>query len=235
MKKWKDHSLSLGERCVAFAENEMANGVAEDKPGSYTSPRLREYFAICTRIINGKEVNIGMKAGNWCAAGASFSLYEALLPGEKPPHGYRLGVVEIVSDCQRAGLWRPISEVRAGKYYPKKGDIIIFDRSQPGNPASAWWRHIGRVQEIDDKGNFKCISGNSGGCWRISKHTFSQATLLGFGEYPTANTALNHFNDPIPDWSNVNILDLVPKEDTGKDLETVAGNTFDLFDKVLKS
>src|SRR5574338_1729595 len=95
---WKDPNRSLGERCIAFAENEMKNGVAEDAPNSFTSPRLREYFAICTRVVNGKETNLNFKAGNWCAEGASFSLHERLLPGDLKPHGYRLGVVEIVDD-----------------------------------------------------------------------------------------------------------------------------------------
>jgi len=225
VKKWQDPSLTLGERCVAFGENELANGVAEDRKGSYTSPRLREYFAICTRIINGKEVNLNFKAGNWCSAGVSFSLYESLLPGETKPHGYRLGVVEVVADCQKAGLWHSTADVKAGKYSIRKGDIIIFDRSTPGKPETAWYRHIGRVQEVGANGSFKCISGNSGGQWRISNHTLNQANLLGFCAYPSDAPRSTPMTPT--DWSNIDILSLNPNEDTGKDLEV--DNFFSLY------
>lgn len=222
MNKWQDSSLSLGERCVAFAENEMNNGVGEDKPNSFTSPRLREYFAICTRLVNGKETPLtGFTAGNWCSAGASFCLHESLLSGETHPHGYRLGVVEVVTDMQHNNIYYTVDKVRDGSYQIKVGDIIIFDRSNPNNPASTWWRHIGRVYSVDSPTNFKCISGNNGGKWRISNHQLSQTNLLGFGEYPKLNTKVNVNTtpQPIPDWSNTNILDLVPPQDTGSGID----------------
>jgi hypothetical protein len=222
MNKWQDPSLTLGERCVAFAEQEMKNGVKEDKPGSYTSSRIRDYFNICTRIFNGKETKIHFISGNWCSAAASFALHESLLPGETKPHGYRLGVVEVVSDLQHNGLYRTIAQARSGAYQLKIGDPIIFDRSVPSNPSTAWWRHIGRVYSIDSQGGFKCISGNSGGKYSISDHKLSQANILGFGEYGTVVPA----QTTLPDWSHVNIVDLAPMEDTGKDL--AVSNVFDL-------
>lgn len=230
--KWKDPSLTLGERCIAFAEQELANGVKEDHPGSYTSPRIREYFAICTRLINGKEVNINFTAGNWCAASASFSLHESLLPGETHPHGYRLGVVEVVSDLQHNGLYRTITEARSGSYHLKVGDPIIFDRSKPNDPSTAWFRHIGRVYTVGANGSFQCISGNSGGKWSISTHQLSQANILGFGDY-SAQSMVQQQAGGLPDWSHVNILDLAPMEDTGKHLE--ASDFFDLFHNVFGS
>jgi hypothetical protein len=233
MNKWNDPTLSLGERCVAFAENEMANGVAEDKSGSFTSPRLREYFSICTRLTNGKEVPLtGFSAGNWCAAGASFCLHESLLPGETLPHGYRLGVVEVVSDLSVRGLYHKVDEVRNGTYQIKKGDVIIFDRSNPSNPASTWWRHIGRVYSTDNHGNFQCISGNNGGRWKISNHKLSQPTLLGFGEYPKLNIKPQILTSTI-DWSHVDVAHLAPTQDTGFNLDSDAifGHLDSLFGK----
>ena len=215
---WKDPNRSLGERCIAFAENEMKNGVAEDAPNSFTSPRLREYFAICTRVVNGKETNLNFKAGNWCAAGASFSLHESLLPGDLKPHGYRLGVVEVVDDMQRRGYWREVSQARKGSYKLKIGDIIIFDRSKPGDPSTSWWRHIGRVYDFDNKGNFTCLSGNNGGRWRLSKHNLSQATLLGFGEYPGPNVIASPDPHGNAGWINAHINDIVPLIDSGDGL-----------------
>lgn len=218
MNKWQNPLLTLGERCVAFAENELNNNVREDKPGSYTSPRIREYFAICTRQINGKEVNLNFTKGNWCAASASFCLKNSLLSGEVPPHGYRLGVVEIVTDLQRKGLWRPTVDVRSGSYNIQIGDVIIFDRSQPGKPETNWYRHIGRVYDIIPDG-FRCISGNSGGCWKISNHKLSQSNLLGFGQYPSIiSTTADVTSTQGIDWSHIDLDDLAPLHDTGRDL-----------------
>ena len=188
MKKWQDPALSLGERCVEFAKSEMSAGVAEDKPNSFTSPRIREYFKICTRIVNGKESPIGLTftAGNWCAAGVSFSLYNCMLESDGTlPHGYRLGVIEVISDMQKKGAYRPIAQARQGQYKIKVGDPVFFDRSNPNNPASSWWRHIGFVYSVGPGGKFVCISGNNGGRWRLSNHDLNQVSLLGFGDYPS--------------------------------------------------
>ncbi len=219
MSKWKSPALTLGERCVAFAESELENDVKEDGLKSYTSLRIRDYFKICTRLSGGKEIAIGASftAGNWCAAGASFSLHESLLPGEDLPHGYRLGVVEVIADMQKRGTFRSIAEARSGAYQLKVGDPIFFDRSNPSNPESTWWRHIGRVHTVGKNGRFTCISGNSGGRWRISNHELSQKTLIGFGEYSSTTAIVNP--NVVIDWVNVDIKSLAPMEDTGKDLE----------------
>jgi hypothetical protein len=234
MNKWQDPNLSLGQRCVAFAEFEMANGVGEDRPNSFTSPRLREYFKICTRLVNGKETPIGLSftSGNWCSAGVSFCLQQSILPGETLPHGFRLGVVEVIADMQRVGTYRPIDHARRGLYHLKVGDPIFFDRSNPKNPASAWWRHIGRVYAVLGNGKFVCISGNNGGKWRLSEHNLGQTTLIGFGEYPPANMVapqqtLN--NVPI-DWNNVDVNSLAPPIDTAKGL--AASNVFGFFGNI---
>ena len=223
MIKWQNPLLTLGERCVAFAENEMNNGVKEDSPNSFTSARIREYFSICTRLVNGKEVpQTGFVKGNWCAASASFCMNKSLLPGEIAPHGCRLGVVEIVSDLQKQGLFRSVQDALSESYMIEVGDLIIFDRSQPGKPETAWYRHIGRVYEVSTQvyfhhTDFKCISGNSGGCWKISSHNTSQKNLLGFGQYPTNNVPTK-ITQPV-DWSSIDLNDLAPSHDTGDNLE----------------
>lgn len=226
MEKWQDPTLSLGERCVLFSENEMKNGVAETYPNSFTSPRIVEYFSICSRLKNGKEVPIPLKSGNWCAAAGSYALYSSLLPGETLPHGYRVGVVEVVSDLQKNGLYRTIQEVRSGKYTLKVGDVIVFDRSKPNDPSTAWFRHYGRVYSIVDQDNFQCISGNSGGKWKISNHNINQKTLLGFGEYPSLNSNKVILSSTSEDFSHLNEDELAPKIDSGMNLDSD-----DIFDK----
>jgi len=181
MEKWQDPSLSLGQRCLAFAENEMKNGVKEDKPNSFTSTRIKEYLAICKR--RGTEKHLGLTSGNWCAAAVSFCLKNSLFEYEEVPHGFRAGAIEIESDLKDNKLWRPVQLARQGLFKPEPGDIVIFNRSNPNNPESAWWRHIGFYHSGDDKGNFKLISGNNGGCWKIDSHKYSSSKLLGFGEY----------------------------------------------------
>jgi hypothetical protein len=234
MEKWHDPTLPLGKRCVEFAKNEMANGVAEDKPNSFTSPRIREYFSICTRLINGKETPIGktFKAGNWCSAGVSFVLSNSFLEQDGSlPHGYRLGVIEVMSDMQKKGTYRSIDQVRKGLYKIKVGDPVFFDRSNPNNSASSWWRHIGFVYSIGTGGKFVCISGNNGGKWRLSNHDINQASLLGFGDYPNVKVAetsevvvttteivTTPSFDPVVDASDVDTNTLAPPHDTGKGL-----------------
>lgn len=232
MNKWLDPNLTLGERCVAFAENEMANKVMEDTPNSFTSARIREYFKICTRIINGKEFPIGatFTKGNWCSAGASYCLHKSLLPGEAPVHGYRLGVVEVVADMQKLGTYRDIKDVKAGNYQIKVGDVIFFDRSNPSDPSTAWRRHIGRVLDVGNSQEFVCISGNSNGRWRVTNHKYTQPTLLGFGEYPTATTQATPDPNVKIDWDHVDIDTLAPMIDTGDQLDI--DDVWDLFRKI---
>lgn len=228
MLKWQNPLLTLGERCVAFAENELKNGIKEDYPNSFTSPRIKEYFKCCTRKINGKEISqINFTAGNWCAASASFCMINSLLPGELAPHGCRLGVVEIVSDLQLKGLWRPIKQISNKMYQIRIGDLVVFDRSQPNKPETSWFRHIGRVYDINNDG-FRCISGNSGGCWKISNHKYSQQNLLGFGEYPDVNYKTNFTPEQDIDWSQLDVTQLAPMEDTGKDLDSF----FDIYKSI---
>jgi len=230
IRKWQNPLLTLGERCVAFAENELNNNVKEDKPGSYTSPRIREYFSICTRKINGKEVKLNFTKGNWCAASASFCMLQSLLPGEEKPHECRLGVVEIVADLESKGLWKPIRYVYNQSYIIKVGDLVVFDRSQPGKPETSWWRHIGRVYEVSNK-EFKCISGNSAGKWNISLHNINQKNLLGFGRYPTINEFIPKVRETI-NWSHIDLDDLAPMHDTGSNLSS--DNFYSIFKERIK-
>jgi hypothetical protein len=219
MQDWQNPILTLGERCIAFAKSEMQNQVKEDRPGSYTSPRIREYFSICTRDIDGIEVPVNISKGNWCAASASFCLKNALRMGENAPHKFRVGVVEIVKDLQSNKSWVPTKSVINKAYRLRIGDLIIFDRSQANKPETAWWRHIGRVFDISDS-SFQCISGNSNGCWKISTHQLFQKNLLGFGKYPSINETAKMCKNI--DWSDINIdlAHLAPSIDTGNDLQS---------------
>jgi hypothetical protein len=232
MEKWQDPSLPLGIRCVAFAENEMKNGVKEDKLNSFTSPRIREYLAICKR--RGTEKLLGLTSGNWCAAGVSFCLKNASIEGDEQPHGYRAGAIEIEDDLKAKNLWRPVALARSKTFLPEKGDVVIFNRSNPKDPNSFWFRHIGFYYDGDDKGNFRLLSGNNGGCWKIDKHTFNSAKLLGFGEYPGVSARPNHIIDDKPTDITHHIDDerLIPGTDTGT--RSTWSQVLDIFSGVFK-
>lgn len=165
MESWKDPSVALGERCLLLARHEMAKGVKANPYGQpNTGPRVREYLEPCVRDLDddGDVERLGLTQGNWCAAFASWCLEQCLLPGEEPPHLYRAGVVEIVADATERGLWHPVEEVRQGLWTPWKGDLAIWDRSDPSRPETAWWRHVNRlVRWVDgDFENFVTIGGN---------------------------------------------------------------------------
>lgn len=210
---------SLGIRCLKFMQDEMKNGVMSN-PNLPATPRVKEYFSICTRLINNKETKLGLTQGNWCAAAVSFSLYKSLLPGETPMHGYRVGCIEIQQDLIKSGKW--ISKEYLGYFPLMLGDIIITDRSNPKDPKTAWWRHILRVSKVIDKDNFECISGNSiGGHYRISKHKITDKNIVGVGAIDER---------PIATIGIITQDQRFPTEE--KDFNPEIDNFYDLYDQI---
>lgn len=176
---------TLGERCLDVAMTQL--GVKEDPPRSNTGPKIREYLAPCVR---GEDTKLHLKASNWCMAFASWCMTEALRPTEKPPHGYRAGVVEAVADVMDpdggwTGKWHYVEEVRDGNWCPKSGDLAIYDRSVVGRPETSWWRHVNRVVSFDvDEGTFVTVGGNERDKVRVSEESVLSDRLLGFISYP---------------------------------------------------
>jgi hypothetical protein len=205
---WQNKRLSLGERCVAFAENEMHTGVKEDKPNSFSSARIAQYFSICRR--RGTEKLLGLTSGNWCAAAVSFCVKNSLIETEQPPHGYRAGAIEIENDMKENGTWRPVKLAIEKSFKPQKGDVVIFDRSDKSIPSSSWWRHIGFYYDDGKDGTFKLISGNNYGQWRIDTHSLTSKRLLGFGEYPDCvRKCIKKPEHVLVDTPDVSDLDIV--------------------------
>lgn len=174
---------TLGERAVAWSEAELARGAGEEPRGSNTGPDVIAYFSGARR--RGTDALLGLKEGNWCAAGASAALYAVLQDGETPPHGWRAAVVELVDDAKDRGAWAPIEDVRSGAVPPPSvGDLVIYDRSDPANPDSAWWRHVNRVRTWAGDGTFSTIGANEGDAWGVGQHTLDEPRILGFVRYP---------------------------------------------------
>ena len=175
---------SLGDRAVAWSMEQEARGAGEEPRGSNAGPDIEAYFSGARR--RGSEELLGLKSGNWCAAAASAAAFSVLEPGETPPHGWRAGVVELVDDAKDAGAWVPIEDVLSGSApLPSRGDLAIYDRSEPDDPASAWWRHVNRIVQVYDDGSFQTIGGNEGNdAWGYGEHRFDEPKLLGFIRYP---------------------------------------------------
>lgn len=185
---------TLGQRAVEVARKELEAGVREKPPGSNTGDRIRQYLAPCVR--RGSEIPLHLVASNWCMAFASWCHQQAILPTDKPAHGYRAGVVEAVSDAmdpdnQWFSEWHPVEEVVSGVWQFSVGDLAIYDRSQPGKPETSWWRHVNRVSGLmtDATGHKKhyvyvAIGGNEQDRVRETIYRISNPKLLGFIGYP---------------------------------------------------
>ena len=154
--------------------------------GSNTSPRIVQYFEPCLR--GDTDIRLNLKGGNWCSAFACYCMQQALKPGEKEPHGYRAGVVELVADVSRpdrlySGTWHSVATARSGEFRPEPGDLAIYDRSIRDLPGTAWWRHVNRVVEHQG-GTYLAIGGNETDAVRVARHDMEEPRLLGFISYP---------------------------------------------------
>ena len=189
---------SLGQRSLDIAQRELLLGVRERPPGSNNGPEIRKYLQPCVRDIvtqvgsttTTRTVNLNLQSSNWCCAFACYCHANALRTGERPVHGYRAGVIELVADVKvgegYTGRWLDVADVRSGKLVPTQGDLAVYTRAVQGRPDTAWWRHVNRVESwhVD---HFIAIGGNELQKIRRSKVLVSNSRLLGFIAYPPMN------------------------------------------------
>lgn len=177
---------TLGERCVDHALTYL--GHAEVPPGSNESDLIRQWRAPCVRRDTG--VLLRLPPSNWCAMFQCAMLEEAIQSDERPPHGYRAGVVEIVADAgddlNFESTFRPVTAWRLGDWEPLPGDLVIWDRSVRGRPETSWWRHVNRVVRKIDVGELETVGGNENQRVQLGKAMDTDPKLLGFVEYPRA-------------------------------------------------
>lgn len=167
----------LGLRALELSIQELRAGIREEPPGSNTAPRIREYFSGATR----GDRPLRLRAGPWCAAAASWACYQALGPGEVPPHGWRVSGLELERDARRLLRWHPRHEAVGRLWLPRPGDLAIYHRGRVGG----WQRHVVRVAgPPDSAGMFLAIGGNEHDAWAYSDRRCDDADLYGFIEYP---------------------------------------------------
>jgi hypothetical protein len=178
---------SRGPRALVLARAALTAGVREKPPGSNTGPDVRRYLAPCVR--HGKR--LGLTAGAWCAAFASWCVWEAaherlredlrdlavlaeawdaheyIESMSDAPIGYRASVAELYRDAVATGAWR---DVQAGEA-PQVGDLLVMRRGI-GDPRTGGEGHVAIVDEESGLGGWWAIGGNEGDAVRRTLRRF---------------------------------------------------------------
>jgi hypothetical protein len=166
----------LGVRALRLAVAELDAGIAEVPPGSNSGPRVREYLAGCER--DGRQV--GLTAGDWCAAAASWCAFRAQRGAEQVPHRWRISVRELWADAVAVG-----AAVRAGPgVLPEPGDLAILARGG-GDPTRGGIGHVARVELVSGD-EYVTVDGNSGVSWKRNRRRLNDPALRGWIRYPRA-------------------------------------------------
>ena len=169
--------VPLGERAVDVSLAELLRDARERPLGSNAGPDVARYLAGAVRY--GRL--LGLAEGEWCAAAACWAAEQARREGEAIPHAWRASGIEIQRDAQQEGAWRSVSMIRLGGYRPRRGDLAIFQRGDPGS----WKRHVARLEIApDDAGRYRTIGGNECDRWRLTWRALGDADLLGVVAYP---------------------------------------------------
>lgn len=199
-------ALSLGERALAWSVAEMRQRPAPD------ASRRAEYFGPCVREQGGTLKALGIRDGNWCAAGACFAARQVTQDGDTVPHLYRASGIELERDAVRAGSWLSIDEARALPEAVHPGDLVILHRGAPGS----WTRHVGRVSTApNEAGEFECVDANGPG-WKRATRVLTQERIRGFVRYPRAAEMPTGHDDPELD----RLLALAQHQSIGLDWES---------------
>ena len=165
----------LPERAVRRSLAELERGAGESPRGSNAGPDVRMYFAGVVR--DGKPLKL--ESGDWCAAAACWAAHIERRSAEEPiPHEWRASGIEIQQDAEKIGAWRPVADVRAGKWTPARGDLALWQRGEAGS----WQRHVARLLEVEGSA-FRTIGANEDNAWRIAPHDLGEPNLLGFVDY----------------------------------------------------
>jgi peptidoglycan hydrolase-like protein with peptidoglycan-binding domain len=136
---------AAGRGALAIAAQDMAAGRGEI--GSNNSgPDVASYLA---------PTGLGTP-NNWCAAFVSHCFQQAL--GHNGVFGYLAGAQAVYNRMNQLGHAYTASLSNP----PQPGDIIVWRRVDPSNPAATgWYGHIGLVHSFAD-GNLWTIEGNRG-------------------------------------------------------------------------
>lgn len=175
---------TLGERCVAWSEREMALGSPETL-GPNRGPRIKTWLSICMRRVDhGSDYLLGITEGSYCAAFACFGAREVSLGGEAIPHGPRAAAHELYEDARINGTWHGIDEVRAGTWVPDVGDLAILARDGH-EPLRGEEGHVGRVRRTTTGGGggYQTLDANHQNTIALVERSIYDADIRGFVSY----------------------------------------------------
>lgn len=195
---YRDPALTLGQRCLVWIEMQRAAPWQHIPPAPHpnTNERVRSWFRPAMR--NGRP--LGLTEGNWCAVFQSAALFACALGPHELIHGYRAAVVELIADTldepgkraqlqyaplRSAGRYHTVADVKAGKWSPQRGDLVIFDRRTPGKPETNWQRHVSRFEwwTSPEWTSFYTVGGNENRRIMRQLRTIDDPKLLGFLSY----------------------------------------------------
>lgn len=131
----------------------------------------------------------------WCA-GFTSTVMEEEVPGAMR---VTMGAGDQIQQARRAKAYYGLES----GYTPRRGDLIFFDRGEPGR---AWQRHVGIVEGVNPDGSIRTIEGNRArpgmenapydpnepdAVRRITyrPEEFAQNRILGFGDIMTMHRA----------------------------------------------
>lgn len=159
-------------RLLMFASQDAAQPIVETG-GHNRGPEIDQYLA-----------ELGQAPGqNWCAAW----LHDVI---ERARAGLNVALQITRSAAAKVtgrSMPRQVTKSAAGPSSIPPASVVYWDRSQPGNPDTEWWGHIGFVVQWTGPRTFTTIEGNSGPTGdRVATMTRSldDPRLLGFGLWP---------------------------------------------------
>lgn len=167
---------TLGARALDVARTQV--GVRETT-NQNDGPQIARYFEGCTRLVNGKEAPTGWSPGwEWCAAFASWCGYQAAQEGERPPHGRRIAVWELVRDAREQGRFEDVASWGDG---PKPGDLVVWKRG--GDPRiPGQFGHVSRCVSWNGE-KLETVGGNENHSVRLADVTHDLPRAVGVIRY----------------------------------------------------
>lgn len=99
-------------------------------------------------------------------------------PATGPGHGWRCSVYELTQDGKSRGRWRSAGDVRAGRYRPRVGDLIVSARAGQ-EPEVGGAGHVERVTRWADDGTMWTIGGNESNTWVEAPYDIANTLFRG--------------------------------------------------------
>lgn len=178
--RWKDPSLTHGERKILWLIEQRELGVCEEPDGSNNGPEISKYHAVTIRDgVPGFGGWLSKEGGHWCASSASYCELVTRLESDPGPVMIpRAAGWEIERDAKADGSWRPTELIIRGEFVPEPGDIGTIQRGELGSGL----RHVFTIKEnVPERQGVITIGGNEGN--RFGPDTFRKwSSLLGIRE-----------------------------------------------------